>query len=75
MYLGALISNQPIADQVKDQITSKALYVRKFYSFVTKNIECPYTIKYKVWSSVLNTAILYSCETWLTNDLRSVEAP
>ena len=58
VYLGALISNQPTAAQVKDHITSKAANVRKF---LMKNNECPYTIN--------------SCETWLTNDLRSVETP
>jgi len=72
-YLGDLISNHPIAAQVKDHITSKAAHVRKFYSFLMKNSDCPYPIKYKVWSSALNSAILYSCEISLTNDLRSVE--
>ena len=75
VHLGALISHQLIAAQVKDHITRKAAHVRKFYPLLMKNSECPYPIKYKVWSSALNSAILYSCETWLTNDLCSVETP
>jgi len=74
VYLGAEISNQPIASQVKNHIKSKASHTRKFYSFLSKNSDCPFPVKVKVWKSALNTAILYSCETWLTNDLRSVES-
>ena len=46
--------------------------MRKFYSFLAKNNDCPYEVKLKVWRSALNSAILYSSETWLTNDLRTV---
>ena len=30
-------------------------------------------MKSKVWNSALNSALLYSCETWFSNDLRGVE--
>lgn len=75
VYLGAEISNQPIATQVKQHATSKAPHIRKFYSFLAKNSDAPFPVKLKVWKSALNAALLYSSETWLTNDLRSIETP
>ena len=75
LYLGALLSNQAISNQIKDHINLKSTHVRKFYSFLSKNSDCPYPVKYKVWKSALNSSILYSCETWLTSDLRSIETP
>ena len=74
IYLGAALSNNPIATQVKKHINNKSAHIRKFYSFLAKNNDSPYVVKLKVWNSALNTAVLYSCETWLTNDLRNVEA-
>jgi len=74
-YLGALISNDKMSSQVKNRTDGKALQLRKFTSFLTKNSDCPYNVKYKVWNGALNAAVLYSCETWITNMLKSVENP
>ena len=38
-----------------------------------KNADAPFAVKQTVWNSALMSAILYSSETWLTDDLRSVE--
>ena len=75
VYLGAQISNDTIATQVKNHVEQKQTHIRKFTSFLTKNSDCPYHIKNRVWNSALNAAVLYSCETWMTTNLRPVEAP
>ena len=72
-YLGANISNDSIADQIKTHISNKQKHVIKFYSFLAKNSDCPYKVKHKVWQSALNATILYGCETWCTKNLRPVE--
>ena len=74
-YLGAIISDDNISAQVANHISSKQNHIRKFTSFLSKNSDCPYSVKYKVWTSALNSAIFYSCETWLTNDLKRLETP
>ena len=73
-YLGATVSNNNIATQVKIHMKQKQTHVRKFTSFCTKNSDSPYRVKHRVWTSALNSALLYSCETWLTADLRAVES-
>ena len=45
----------------------------KFASFLSKNFDAPFVAKKKVWSSALKAAVFYSCETWLTLDLRAAE--
>ena len=75
IYLGALISNDKISSQVKNHLDGKAPHLRKFTSFLTKNSDCPYNVKFKVWSSALNAAVLYSCETWIANELKPAEKP
>ena len=72
-YLGAVISNQSITKQLKDHIEAKQPHIRKFTSFLTKNANCPYKEKIKVWTSALNAALSYSCETWLTENLKPTE--
>ena len=72
-YLGSIISDTQIQTQIKDHLNSKTIHVLKFISFLTKNSDAPFYVKHKVWNSALNSAILYSCETWLTNNLRAVE--
>ena len=74
-YLGAVISNNKVNVQIKQHLEQKAPHIRKFTSFLTKNSDCPYNIKFKVWNSALNVAILYSCETWITNDTKQAETP
>ena len=73
-YLGTPISNNPIGKQVRQHVASKASHVIKFTAFLHKNDEAPYNIKRQVWMSALQTAIFYSCETWLTVDLRAAES-
>ncbi len=74
VYLGSQISISSVAQQVKDHIKSKASHVFKFTSFLTKNNDAPFCVKYTVWDSALKSAIFYGCETWLTKDLKAAES-
>ena len=58
---------------MKDHIQLKTRHVLKFASFLSKNFDAPFAVKKKVWSSALKAAVFYSCETWLTLDLRAAE--
>ena len=73
-YLGAVLSNTSLVAQISQHMKAKQSHMRKFTSFLMKNSDAPYTVKIKVWNSALNAAILYSSETWLTGNLRSVES-
>ena len=72
-YLGTPISSKCLKEQVKDHIRGKTRHALKFASFLSKNFDAPYVAKKIVWSSALKAAIFYSCETWLTLDLRAAE--
>ena len=43
-------------------------------SFLTKNYDAPWQAKYKVWDSAVKSALFFSCQTWLTNNLRFAES-
>jgi hypothetical protein len=72
-YLGTPISISPISEQVKQHLQQKTGHVLKFYSFIAKNADAPYSVKKTVWDSALKSAIFYSCETWLTLDIKAAE--
>ena len=72
-YLGAPISTASIAQQVQKHIDSKMGHTFKFTSFLMKNSDVPFTIKKSVWESALKSSLFYSCETWLTENLRTAE--
>ena len=74
MYLGTPVSSDPIAKQVKAHLKMKAGHTLKFHSFLAKNCEAPFAVKKTVWNSALKAAIFYSCETWLTSDLKAAES-
>ena len=73
-YLGTTISTETITKQVQRHVRAKASHVMKFTSFLTKNNEAPFSVKKAVWQGALNSAIFYSCETWLTPDLKTAES-
>jgi hypothetical protein len=72
-YLGTPISNAHIRKQILAHIDANMPHVNKFSSFVSKNNEAPFTIKHKVWEAAMMSAIMYSCESWLTNEFHSAE--
>ena len=73
-YLGTPVSIKPISEQVKDHLQMKNRHALKFFSFLQRNCDAPYLVKKTVWSSALKTALFYSCETWMTQDLRAAES-
>jgi len=72
VYLGATVSNNTISAQLEDHIRSKQAHLIKFSSFLRKNSEAPFHIKQRVWESAMSSSVLYGCETWLTNDMATI---
>ena len=73
IYLGTPISKNTCAKQVQAHVKANEGHIFKFTSFLLKNIDAPYHVKRTVWQSAVTSAILYSCESWLTADTRAVE--
>ena len=71
-YLGTPVSNEKISEQIKRHMKSKCRDVSKFSAFLAKHPDAPFSIKRTVWFSAVTSAVLYSCETWLTRDLSCV---
>ena len=74
VYLGSYCSAEAVSVQVKAQVRRKTGHVMKYSSFLAKNNDAPYRVKKQVWESALQSAIFYSCETWLANDVRAAES-
>ena len=69
-YLGNIIMNTAIHEQVDKHLKSNMKHVHKFQSFLAKNNDAPFCIKAKVWSAALNSALLYGAESWWTSNLK-----
>ena len=66
-YLGCIYTQDgKMTSAVKAQLQSKWSHVAKFEAFVKKNNDAPYTVKEKVFTAALTSAILYGMETWLS---------
>ena len=64
--MGAAIYEDATFHQFIDEhVSAKSKNVLKFHSFLSKNKDLPYTIKYRVFEACLLSSILYSSETWL----------
>ena len=74
VYLGALITNKVLPAQVKEHATMKAGQVIKFSSFLQKNSDAPFSVKKAVWNSVVSSAILCGCETWMCASYPGVDS-
>jgi hypothetical protein len=72
-YLGTPISNGSIKQQVNVHLSGKVSHTFKFMSFLKKNNDAIFCVKRTVWESALKSALFYSSETWLTDDLRQAE--
>ena len=75
VYLGTPMMDAGISKQVEEHLRSKLSHLFKFSSFVRKNADAPYAIKKTVWNSCMQSAVLYSCETWLTQSLSCLSRP
>ena len=74
LYLGSIISMEPISAQLKLHFRENTRQIMKFYTFLYKNDDAPYYVKKTVWDSAVMSSLFYSSETWLTNDLSSAES-
>ena len=74
-YLGTPILISSVSQQIFAHLAEKQKHVRKFSSFLSRNNDAPFLVKYKTWSAAMTSALIYSCESWLTSDLRSLEQP
>ena len=75
IYLGTPILNASAAKHVQEHIQLKSAHVHKFTSFLAKNNDAPFQVKEKVMDDAVSSGIFYSCETWLTDNLKSAETP
>ena len=73
-YLGALISANSVSRQIQDHAKMKSGHVRKFQSFVYRNRNAPFCVKKTMLQSAVASSLLYSCETWCTENLKSIES-
>lgn len=71
-YLGCIISAETLPRQIAHEIKSRTKQTFKFSSFLKRNNQAPFSVKAKVWTSAFQSAILYGCESWLTNSKREI---
>ena len=67
--------NAPVSAQIGEHIAQKQRHVRKLSSFLSKNEDAPFKVKWTTWNSAMMSAILYGCENWMPKDMRSTEQP
>ena len=73
-YLGALISTNSISHKIQDHPKMKSGHVRKYQSFVYRKRNAPFCVKNTVLQCAGDSALIYSCETWCTENLKSIES-
>ena len=73
-YLGSKISAVGNINQdIRMEIDSNRKHFNKFYAFINKNFNAPFSVKEKVLESCLRSAILYNCEAWGDANVRALE--
>ncbi|ELT91647.1 hypothetical protein CAPTEDRAFT_202184 [Capitella teleta] len=73
VYLGAYFTEDgKMASMMKHQLEACRKHVNKFAAFVQKNSNMPFAFKHKVLTAALSASMLYSCESWLTDNTSGV---
>jgi hypothetical protein len=73
VYLGAHFTDDAkISSVIKLEGQECLKHIHKFACFVNKNQDMPYAVKAKVLNAALLSSILYSCESWLTDQLSQI---
>ena len=73
VYLGGhFTADGKMTTVMKRQSDACAKHVNKFAAFMSKNRNMPFSLKRKVFTAALSSAMLYSCESWLTDNLSSI---
>ena len=74
LYLGAWFTD---SGKMKDIITMheerNEAVINKFAIFCTANSEMPYVYKKRVFDAAVMSSLLYSCESWMTNNISGIE--
>ena len=74
VYLGGVFScTGKLKPALEKHCEEKFCHVLKFVSFVSKNSMFPFAVKRMVLNAALLSSILYSCESWLCNNLKPVQ--
>lgn len=73
IYLGVPISVSSISNQIKDHIHNKQGHVLKYHAFIHRNYNAPYSVKKTVLDAAVNSALLYSCESWLSRSIQGID--
>ena len=75
IYLGSPITEDGLYSSVIDRhVNEKMKHFIKYCTFVKKNEDFPFNIKKQVSQACLLSAVLYGCDTWLTNDYGKLES-
>ena len=73
VYLGAVFTQDAKIESVLAiYCKDKYKHVLKFFAFVAKNGNFPLWVKKKVLEAAIVSAILYSCESWLSNSVKVI---
>jgi hypothetical protein len=73
VYLGAHFSDDGrMTTVMKHEMDASRKHVNKFAAFIHKNYNMPFDFKYKVLTAALSASMLYSCESWLTDNIAGV---
>lgn len=73
VYLGAHFSDDGrMTTVMKHEMEASRKHVNKFAAFIHKNYNMPFDFKYKVLTAALSASMLYSCESWLTDNIAVV---
>ena len=74
LYLGAwFISDGKMQSVLKQHEIETTKSINKFSIFCYNNATMPYAYKTKVFKAALGASLLYSAESWLTNNVTSME--
>lgn len=74
LYLGAWFTDAAHTNTVTAlHHTASEAIVNKFAIFCASNTLMPFVYKKKVFDAAVTSALLYSCESWFSNNLKSVE--
>ena len=74
LYLGAWFSDSgKMGDIIDIHVARGEAVVNKFAIFCTANSGMPYVYKKRVFDAAVLSSLLYSCESWLTNNIKGVE--
>ena len=69
VYLGNIITEEPIAKHVSANLALKEKHIHKYASFLKNNANAPFWIKHRVLESALFSSVFYGCESWITPSL------